>query len=397
MKKLRIPSIFLGTLPLFVLAHFGHHLLTALPTPMLPLIRNDFNLSYAQSGMVASAFGIAYGISQLPAGWLADRISYRFLIVIGTCGVAVAGLLVGLSTSFVTLIVFLVLMGIAGGGYHPSAAPLIGASTEPEKRGRALGFHLIGGSGSFFLSPLIAAAIASVWGWRGAFIGLAVPTTIFGIVFYVMLRRFVAAGKGMEPIAQQPADGQTPSGQGRLRQLIAFLVLNSAVQAIFVSVMTFIPLYMVDNFHISEAVAAASLSIIHSAGLWAAPLGGYISDRIGKVQVMLASCFITGPLIYLLNVAPYGVAFGALLLFLGACMSMRAPTAEAYLVNETPEKYRSTIFGIYYFAGMEVGALLTPAMGALIDRVGFTTGYTIASVSAFAITVVCSVFLRRQR
>ena len=77
-------------------------------------------------------------------------------------------------------------------------------------------------------------------------------------------------------------------------------------------------------------------------------------------------------------------------------MSMRAPTAEAYLVNETPEKYRSTIFGIYYFSGMEVGALLTPAMGALIDRVGFTTGFTIASISAFVITALCSVFFRRR-
>jgi MFS family permease len=201
----------------------------------------------------------------------------------------------------------------------------------------------------------------------------------------------------MQPVAEQQGEGQPPAGQGRLRQLVAFLVLNSAVQAIFVSVMTFIPLYMVDSFHISEAVAAAHLSIIHSAGLWAAPTGGYLSDRVGKVKVILTSCFLTGPLIYLLNVAPYGIAFGALLLFLGAFMSVRAPTAESYLIGETPQKYRSTIFGIYYFSGMEVGALLTPAMGALIDKVGFNTSFTIASVSAFTITIICSLFFRRNR
>ncbi len=364
---------------------------------MLPLIRNDFNLSYAQSGVVASAFGLAYGFSQLPAGWLADRISYRVLIIIGTCGVAVAGLLVGLSNTLTTLIIFLVLMGVAGGGYHPSAAPLIGSSTPPEKRGRALGFHLIGGSGSFFLSPLIAAAIATVWGWRGAFIGLSIPTVIFGIVFYILLRRMTSAGKGMQPVAEQQDESKPASGQGQLRKLVAFLVMNAAVQAIFVSVMTFIPLFMVDNFHISETIAAASLSIIHSSGLWAAPLGGYLSDRIGSIRVMLTACLVTGPLIYLLNAAPYGIPFGALLLFLGAFMAVRAPTAEVYLISETPAKYRSTIFGIYYFTGMEVGALLTPLMGALIDRVGFSSSFTIASVTAFAITLVCSVFFRRSR
>ena len=94
------------------------------------MIRDDFNLSYTQAGLVVSAFSLSYGCSQLPAGWLADRISYRVLITIGICGVAVAGLLVGLSNTYIMAIIFLVFMGIAGGGYHPSAAPLIGASTE---------------------------------------------------------------------------------------------------------------------------------------------------------------------------------------------------------------------------------------------------------------------------
>ena len=51
-KKFDIRSLFSGLLPLFVLAHFGHHLLTALPVPMLPLIRDEFTLDYTQSGLV---------------------------------------------------------------------------------------------------------------------------------------------------------------------------------------------------------------------------------------------------------------------------------------------------------------------------------------------------------
>ena len=60
-----------------MLAHFGHHLLTALPVPLLPMIRDDFGLDYTQSGLVITAFSLAYGIGQLPAGWLADRIGTR--------------------------------------------------------------------------------------------------------------------------------------------------------------------------------------------------------------------------------------------------------------------------------------------------------------------------------
>ena len=82
--------------------------------------------------MVVSAFGIAYGIGQIPAGFLADRIGPRKVITVGICGVAVAGLLVGFSQTFVMMLVFLALMGIAGGGYHPAAAPLITASVKPD-------------------------------------------------------------------------------------------------------------------------------------------------------------------------------------------------------------------------------------------------------------------------
>ena len=98
-----------------MLAHFGHHLLTALPVPLLPMIKDDFALDYTQSGLVISAFTLSYGIGQLPAGWLADRIGRRILIAIGICGVALAGLIIGISHTYIMLIIFLALMGVMGG------------------------------------------------------------------------------------------------------------------------------------------------------------------------------------------------------------------------------------------------------------------------------------------
>ncbi|MBI2329168.1 MAG: MFS transporter, partial [Chloroflexi bacterium] len=268
-----------------MLAHLVHHLLTALPVPLLPFIRDDFALDYTQSGVVISAFSLSYGIGQLPAGWLADRIGPRILLTIGICGVALAGLLVGLSQTYILMIVFLALMGIAGGGYHPSAAPLITASVEPKNQGRALGIHLIGGSGSFFLAPLVAAAIAAVWGWRGSFIALAVPTVVFGIIFYGLLGRRVDTGKTRRSVTEG-ADG-IPSSPVHLRRLVAFMALSISAQAMIFSTIAFVPLFMVDHFGVGEEAAAVFLAIIYSAGLWASPLGGYLSDRLGKVPVAL--------------------------------------------------------------------------------------------------------------
>ena len=88
-------------------------------------MRDEFGLDYTRSGLVISAFSLFYGISQLPAGWLADRFGPRILITIGICGVALSGLFIGLSANYIMLIVCMALMGILGGGYHPAAPPLI--------------------------------------------------------------------------------------------------------------------------------------------------------------------------------------------------------------------------------------------------------------------------------
>ena len=378
-----------------MLAHFAHHLLTALPVPLLPLIRDEFALDYTQSGLVISAFALAYGLGQLPAGWLADRTGPRLLIAIGISGVALAGFLVGLSQTYIMMLVFLALMGLVGGGYHPASPPLISASVEPKNRGRALGFHAIGGSASFFLAPLFAAAIATAWGWRGSFIGLAVPTFIFGIVFYVLLGQRLAAKKAEPEITS--SHKEAPLAPGRWRRLVPFLILSTFTAAVMFATISLIPLFLVDHFGVGKETAVASVALIYSSGLWASPLGGYLSDRLGRIPVVLVVCLIAGPVIYLLNLVPYGWGIGALLVTIGMIIYVRMPVSEAYIVGQTSERNRSTILGIYYLSSMEGSGVLTPVLGYLIDQLGFYSTFTIAGVALLVVTLVCSIFLWGSR
>ena len=382
---------FTGMLPLFVLAHFAHHLLTALPIPLLPFIRTEFSLDYTQSALVLSAFSLSYGISQVPSGWFADRVGPRILITVGICGVALGGILVGLSQTYIMMILFLMLMGLAGGGYHPAAAPLISASVDSKNRGRALGFHVIGGSGSYFLAPIIAASIAAAWGWRISFLGLALPTVAFGILFYALLgRKGSTSRSGREKTGYQE---ETPPAPGNLRRIVAFMIMGVFTGGVVASSMSFVPLYMVDHFGISEETAAKYLAIVFSAGLWAGPLGGYLSDRLGRVPIILATSFISGILVYLLKLVPYGLGMGVLLFAFGILLFVRMPVSEAFIISQTPISHRSTVYGIYYFTMMEAGAIFAPIMGYFFDHFGFHSSFTIASVTAIAVTFICSFFL----
>ena len=382
-------------MPLFVLAHFGHHLLTALPVPLLPMIRSDFGLDYTQSGFVISAFILSYGIGQVPAGLLADRVGPRLLITTGILGVAVAGFLVGLSHTYLTMMVFLVLMGLLAGGYHPAAPPLISATVKPENLGRALGLHMIGGGVSFFLAPIMAAWIGATWGWRGPFIALATPAAVVGIVLYVILGQRGLAKKS-QPRATPSQKDKAPD-QGRFSRLAYFIFLSTFTHAVLFSTISFIPLFLVDHFLIPKATAAALIAIIYSAGLWVGPIGGYLSDRWGRVPLVLTVCFMTGPLIYLLNLVPYRWGIVVLLLVMGITIYVRMPVSEAYIVGRTSGRQSSTVLGIYFFGNMEGGGVLTPIMGYLIDQYGFSVSFTMAGAVVVVVTLVCSIFLWGSR
>ena len=361
--------------------------------PLLPFIRDEFALDYTQAGWVGLAYNLSYGISQIPAGWLVDRLGPRTLVVIGISGVALATLLAALSPTYIVLLVLLVLLGVTGGGYHPAAATLISTSVEPRNRGRALGFHQIGGSISFFTAPLLVVAITTALGWRGTLIGIAVPIAILGIIFYVFLSRWRHTEKDEDTVPGRHTE--TSPTPGHLRSLVAFLTLSITGAVLIYSLMYFAPLFFVDHFGVNEKAAAAILSIFFATGLWAGPLGGYLADRFGMVRVLLAASLVAGPTIYLLNLASYGWSICVLLLVLGTAMHVSMPVTEAYIISHAPERYRSTILGIYYFGSRGGPGVIIPVIGYLIDQFSFYPTYVIVGATMFAVTLGCFIFLRK--
>lgn len=388
-------SFFLTGLPFFIMAHCAHHLLTALPMPLLPFIRTEFGLGYRQASYVTSSFALSNGAGQLPAGWLSDRFGPTKLIMVGILGVALAGILVGSSQTYTMLLVSLVVMGLLAGGYHPAATPLISQSVEPNQQGRALGYHLIGGNTAFFLGPIVAGTIAGIWGWRVSFIGLAVPTAIFGLIFYAYLRR--RSRKIHDQDSRRGRPEEKPPPPGNVRRMVAFLTMSVLGGGAGMSTTAFIPLFAVDRLGATEATAASLLSIVFFSGLWAAPVGGHISDRIGRVPIIIFGGIVSGTLVYLIPFASWGLSFFAILFFIGLVNAMRMPVSEAFIMGQVSSGRRSTIFGVYYFTMQYTGAVFAPILGGLIDRWGFDLCFALAGSTVVLVSIACSFFLRGSR
>ena len=385
-------SFIQGSLPWFIMAHFAHHLLTALPGPLLPAIRSEFNLDYTKASFVITVFALAGGAAQLPSGWLADRFSPFVLIGIGTLGVAVGGILVGISQTYIMLLLCLLLMGLMTGGYHPAATPLILSSVKTELRGRALGLHLIGGNSSFFIAPLIAGPILAVWGWRASFLCMALPTALFGAIFYVYLTR--RSGRSHVEAARSRIASDKPPQPGYKRRLTAYLVQMVLAGGAGMTVLSFLSLYMVDGLGASNAKAAMMMSIqFLPAVVGATFIGGYLSDRFGSVKVIIATSLLSGLVIFGIKSFPLGFGFYAMLLIMGTNMAIRMPVTEVFVMSQTPARHRSTIYGVYYFTMQYTGAIFAPFMGSLIQRYSFHTMFTFSAIAVTAISLVTSALI----
>jgi FSR family fosmidomycin resistance protein-like MFS transporter len=384
-------------LPWFVMAHFGHHLLTALPGPLLPSIRTAFGLNNFQATLVTTVYAFSSGAGNIPAGRMVDKIGPTILLTIGTLGVAVGGLLTGLSNSYIMFMVFLVIMGFMTAGYHPASTPMILSAVEPEKRGRALGLHLVGGNASFFIAPLIAGGVMWLWpsmGFRGPFVVLSIPTAIFGIIFFIYLTR--RGGLTHVHAAKKAAAEEKPPQPGYKRRLWAYLIQMIVGGGAGMSVQALMSLFIVDKLGATDTSVTWIMSVSFlPAIVGGTVVGGWISDRIGSVKVIIVTGILSGLLIFWLRSSTtVDFSFFLLLFIMGVNNAIRMPVTEVFIMGQTPAKNRATIYGIYYFTMQYTGAIFAPVYGWLVPNYySYEQVFFFSAIAVTAVSVITSFFI----
>ena len=123
----------------FTAAHFSHHVSNSLLNPLLPFIRDSFQLSYGQSGLLVSAFAVSLGLSNAPIGVLADRFGARLVVVLGLFLTGLISVIVGMAGSYWQLLAFLIVMGLIHGSYHAPASALMARVFPASERGAPSG------------------------------------------------------------------------------------------------------------------------------------------------------------------------------------------------------------------------------------------------------------------
>jgi FSR family fosmidomycin resistance protein-like MFS transporter len=191
-----------------------------------------------------------------------------------------------------------------------------------------------------------------------------------------------------------PAGASNPTiTWGQIIRAIGILTLVSIfMQMVFSSVYSYLPLYLVDRHGISPEYAGIVIGLVAGAGVVGAPLGGALSDRLGRKRVILLSLSLAGPLLFAATRAPAGIWLPLSLAAYGTSISARMPAMESLIADVVPPRRRATVLGTYYLLGQETSGIVTPLVGHLIDLRGLDPVFTGLALGLCLVSVIALAF-----
>ena len=383
----------------FSYAHLSHDLTTGLVAAMLPYIRQDLGLNYFQAGLLTSAYALTAGFSQLLGGWLGDKLTRQRAMALGLAGVGSCAILLGLAHSYYAMLCILVGQGVLAGLYHPSAVSGLSGCFDEANRGKAIAMHMVGGSLGFLIGPAAGALIAARLNWHYSFIFLGMPVILASFLVLTRLKIPLLDSAARVPSSAGVTDNDNRFvGAFKVFRSLAWIVgLVIVIQLVMGPVTSFLSLFLVDRHGVSEGAAAMWITVVRLGGFIGSLLGGWLADRWGRRRSVLVTLAVAGPVMLMLANLPFGIILVGTFVLMGCLGNMREATMQTFLMDNTPARVRSTVFGIYFGLGQEGSSLIQPFVGDIMDVTGIYSVFNFFALVAVAVAVLAALAIWRTR
>ena len=150
----------------------------------LPFIQEEFKLSGTAVAVVLMAFTLAYGLFEVPSGWLGDRIGARSVLTRIVVWWSLFTALTGATTGFVTLVLVRFLFGAGEAGAFPNSARVISRWFPLGERGRVQGLLLTVAQLGGVAAPTLAARLIDLLGWQWTFVAFGLVGVVWAAGFW---------------------------------------------------------------------------------------------------------------------------------------------------------------------------------------------------------------------
>jgi len=358
---------------------------------VMPFVKRDLHLDNAHVGLLSFAMLIGWAVSGPLVSALSDKLGRRKPFLVGVfllfAAVSVLGAVAG---AFATLLLSRLLMGLAEGPAVPIQQAIMVAESSPHRRAFNMGITQNFGSQLFgaLLGPLLMVQLAVTIGWRAAFLVTGVPALAVAIV----IARFVR--EPAKSVAVQ-SDGSFDLRQlAKCRNVWLAALVGAAIASWSTLLVTFLPLWSVQELHLSPRAMSVVMSVMGAGGVISAIMMPWLADRLGRKPVMILTAALgaVAPLAALSVGAPTAwVVFGV---FAGSMAMAMYPLCCTVAVEAAPSHTAALASAIVYAISTLVGGIIGPlAGGFLADRFGLATTLWMSAGMAAAAAAVSSALI----
>ncbi|MBK3809889.1 MFS transporter [Paraburkholderia nemoris] len=371
-----------------------------------PIMR-ELGLTHTQFGRIAASFFLLFSLSSLLVGLLSDRVKTRWLLLAMAVVWSVSQAPLLLAAVPTTLVMSRILLGASEGPAYPVAIHSLYKWFPDAERTLPTALLTIGAAfGAGFIAPVITAIIVN-FGWRAAFLALAVVGLVWSAVWLAIGR------EGPLESAGDRAPGALVAQVASLEEKIPLRVLllsrtclgcnlsGFAAYVVLALSTIWLPSYLVRVAGYSLMQVGWIVVLPAFGQMVMAPLLGWWSQRLMKRGIAsrhargtlgAAAVVVSGGALLLMPALPPGAALIAAVTVGFSLASFAFTTGVALAGEVVPARQRGGVLGINICLATLAG-LITPAvMGQIIDMAGDPlTGYRLGIALAGGFAVVAGI------
>lgn len=349
-------------------SHFFHLILA----PLFPWLKQAFDLSYAQLGLLMTVFFVVSGIGQAVAGFVVDRVGARAVLFAGMALLGLSALALASAPNYPMLLAGSMLAGLGNSVFHPADFTLLNKRVSAGRLGHAFSVHGISGNLGWAAAPVFLAGIAGIAGWRTALVAAAlVPFAWLAVLF--AYRGILATDHGQGAAGGKHAGA--PQQEGGALAFIRLPAVWMCFAFFFITAMalggiqSFSAAGLRDLYNMSLASATAGQTAYMLASAAGMVWGGFLASKAARHDRTIAIAFAASGLFSLLIASALAPGWMAVLLMgaVGFGAGVAGPSRDLLIRAAAPKNATGRVYGVVY-SGLDIGLATGPLLfGALMD------------------------------
>lgn len=347
---------------------------------VFPKLKEEFGFDAVQLGLIGSAFAWVYAAGAPFAGFIADRLSRKHLILGGCLFWSAVTVTTGWCSRLWQFVAVRALEGVGETFYFPATMSLVSDYHDGRTRSRAFSLHQSGVYAGTIFGSWLGAWFAERHGWRMGFYFFGIAGVVLALVLWRFLRepvrgaaeRAATIESGVIPADTLPPLGVKAAAKEIFRTPTALLLLTVFLGANFVATifLTWTPSFLVEKFGFKLTSAGLSGSVfIHLASALSVPLGGLLADRFarrfpgGRILVQALGLLVGATFVAFVGLTESKVTLLVAMTCFGLCKGLYDANIFASLYDVIAPRARGAAAGIMNTIGWGGGAIGPLAVG----------------------------------